>query len=312
LFKSILFNRAFAILPEINITEICQYSSVRCIEKVKGVLSETPKKSRLWFKYKLLQWDAFLNLQQIKTLKEDISPWVNQKETPINFQVYVHIYHAKISLSETDKTTGEYHLNQAIKLLSSINDSAPNVLRLIEIANLEISIGNNKKAQQTLLKLEQKFSHHHDPIFNRELYANLASTTFNQQKKSYDNQQHIFYRKKSLYWTIESKNKQQIAIAYYNFARALHMGNQYEEAEINYQHALHFSTISKDYVIKLNSILRMTEVLILQHKARQANALLLTVKLSDYPHNLYPPVIEKYHKLISKLATIKTKNKKTN
>jgi len=247
--------------------------------------------------------EAWFNLQHEEKLFKEVSYWVKQDNLPINFLVYVYIYHAKMSKVLVDKTTSELYLNKALTLLSSINKTISRPMRLIEIANLQTANGQLTNARETLLTLERKFSKSGSPRFNSELYTNFGHVAY--QLKQY--KQHVDYRIKALEWSKLLENKQQLGIAHYNLARALHLISSYQEAKKHYLRAYDLAIQAHDTIIQITSQLRIVEVLLLQGSNDEAYDHFLKVTRENFPLDTPKVVLKQYDRLQNELSTYQDK-----
>jgi len=157
-----------------KIDQTCISSSSQCLLNVETALLTSMNESRQWYRLKLFQLDALFNLQKFDQLSAEINTLLTLKTRPINFSVYVYIYHAKILNSKKETSLAKIYIEKAINLLEKINDKYPDPMRLIEIANIQAAMKEHTLAKNTLLQLERKFEGKYHPIFKRELYANLG------------------------------------------------------------------------------------------------------------------------------------------
>ncbi len=250
-----------------KIETVCQKSSRQCLLSLENTLTSSTAKTRKWYRLKLMQLDAFFTLQQFDKLSSEIDILLTYDELPISFSMYVYLYHAKLNYGAHEITTAKEYLNKAVNLLTEINEKYPKPMRLIEIANLQISMRDFEQAKQTLLQLELKFSTRYHPIFKRELYANLGHVAYFQSNDSL----HLKYRKNSLTWALKAENNQQVGIAYNNLAWAFQKIESYENAEHNYNQAIKFAQMEQDDINGSISLLRLVEVLLLQEKVDKAS-----------------------------------------
>lgn len=257
-----------------KIEETCQQSTAQCLALLEVGLNGSKKYSRQWFRFKQLRLNALFELQRFQPLQQEINQWLTDEgeqriEMPPNFAVYVYIYHAKLQLSDTDNKEANLYLHKAVNLLNDINIKLPSPIRLIEIANLQISMQNYDQAKSTLLNLENKFKERNNPGFKQELYANLGHIAWKQA----DDDLHIEYRKKSLKWALETPNTQQKSVAHLNLAFAYQKAALFYNAEINYNASLTFSELIGDDRTTESARLRLLEVVYSQGKIEQAKNL---------------------------------------
>ena len=265
----------------IKIEKICLQSSPECLANLEIGLNSSREYSRQWFRLKQLRLFNLFDLKKWEQLKQDINRWVLTDDMPPNFAVYIYIYHAKLNLNTQAPDEFIAYLTKATDLLNEINATYFSPLRLIEITNLQISLKKYAQAKQTLLQLEEKFSKRDYPIFKQELYANLGHIAL--QQKKYD--EHVLYRIKSLNSTLKTSNKQQIAIGYTNLAWAYQAVNQFKKSEKNYRKAINYSQISEDDNTTIRSTMRLTQVLYLQGKKKQADTMFNYLS-TNYPDQI--------------------------
>jgi tetratricopeptide (TPR) repeat protein len=249
-----------------EIDRICVSSASKCLLSLEGALATSKPNSRQWYRLKLLELDALFALQQFKDLSDEIDRLLTRETLPLNFSVYVYLYHAKLSFGKKELSQAHEYLDKAINLLTQINDKYPKPMRLIEIANLQISMKDFGLAKDTLLQLELKFENRYHPIFKRELYANLGHVAYFQNDKPL----HIKYRKQSLSWALKANNNQQAGIAYNNLAWAYQQTENYKFAEVNYAQSIKLAQMEQDDINGSISQLRLIEVVFLQEKLDQA------------------------------------------
>lgn len=103
-------------------------------------LVSSTSKSRQWYRLKILQLDALFTLQHLEKLSLEIELLRSDNSLSMNLSVYVYIYYAKLSYRNKDIKPARDYLDKAVSLLTLINDKYPDPIRLIEIANLQISL----------------------------------------------------------------------------------------------------------------------------------------------------------------------------
>ena len=260
-----------------KIDKQCQASSNECLKVIDDALSSLIINSRPWAHLKLLQLDALFNLQKFDALAQELTPLIANDNLPVNFSVYVYIYHAKLLLGNQEKDLAQQYLAKAVSLLNEINDKYPEPVRLIEIANVQIVLKDYQQANKTLLQLELKFKDRYHPVFKRELYANLGHIAYFQDEKAL----HIRYREKSLEWAIEANNNQQVGIAYSNLAVAFRKAGNYQLSEQNYKQAVKISQVEQDDINGAISNIRLIEVILLQGKDEEAKKLFNAIPLTS-------------------------------
>ena len=266
-----------------TIEKKCESSSNICLKIIDSALTSTTKNTRPWNHLKRLQLDALFNLQKFDILAEELAPLLANNNLPVNFAVYVYIFHAKLLLGNQEIDLAKQYLNKSVGLLHEINNKYPNPLRLIDIANVQIVLKDYEQANKTLLQLESKFTDRYHPVFKRELYANLGHVAYFQHEENL----HITYREKSLKWAIASDNNQQIGIAHSNLAWAYFKIKNYKLSEKHYRQAVKISEIEQDEINGAISKVRLTEVILLQGNNDKANKLFdeLTLTAQTLQHS---------------------------
>ncbi|MCW8833053.1 MAG: hypothetical protein OQK09_11315 [Colwellia sp.] len=280
---------------EINkIETICQQSTPQCLALLEVGLNDSQEYSRQWYRFKQLRLVALFELQRLELLQQEINQWLvaigePNNDIPPSFAVYIYIYHAKLLVGIADDKEVNLYLNKAVNLLSDINSKLPSPLRLIEIANLQISMHEFEKAKLTLLSLESKFKERHNPIFKQELYANLGHIAWQQDDKNL----HIEYRQKSLKWALEAPNTQQKSVAHINLAFAYQKAELFKDAEINYRASLKFAELIDDDRTCESARLRLLEVVYLQDKIEQAKSL-----FNNFPRDFESQITTKHNQVL--------------
>lgn len=285
----------------VEIENTCLISSPVCLAHLEEGLNSTEPRSRQWFRFKQLRLLNLFDLQKWELLQQEVNLWLFDTNLPPSFAVYVYIFQAKLHASDNSSDEFSYYLTKATDLLSAINEKSFSPLRLIEIANLQISHAKYSQAKKTLLQLEKKFSQREFPEFKKELYANLGHIAL--VEKKYD--EHLQYRLRSLSSTLETKNNQQISIAYTNLAYAFQLVKKYEKSKDNYKLSIDYSEKHLDYNTTIRSKMRLIQVLILLNEKAEARKIF--TDLSTRSHN---QITSKYNlKLYQELkAGLSTKN----
>jgi tetratricopeptide (TPR) repeat protein len=261
-----------------KIEEICLQSSPECLAYLEIGLNASKPYSRQWFRFKQLRLFNLFDLKKWTLLRQEVNYWLLDDKMPTNFAVYVYIYHAKLKFSEQSTAEYTHYLTKATNLLSEINTKSFSPLRLIEIANLQISLQNYAQAKQTLKQLDKKFAKRDYPVFKQELYANLGHIAL----KENNHEEHIQYRQKSLKWALNTPNQQQIAIAYANLAWAYQAVKQYKKSAINYKTSIDYSKKVHDDNTTIRSQMRLVQVLCLQGIIDEAEKLYTHISMNSF------------------------------
>ena len=117
----VLFASAiFAQSDNNNIHKICETSLSKCLAQIDEQLKSVPKQSRVWFQYKLYQFNALFQLVKMAQLKHEVAPWVDVEDIPLKFKINVYFYHAKLLVYDGKSELARQYLKQTIDLLTSI------------------------------------------------------------------------------------------------------------------------------------------------------------------------------------------------
>lgn len=257
----------------LEFNQVCENSSHDCIENIEGHLETAPLQSRLWYKLKLLELDALFNLQQFNKLRQEVDLWAEKDGLPITFKVYIQIYRAKLSFGKTSPEITQRYLDEALLTLSNIHEMLPRPMRLIEIANLQLSNNQPEAAKKTLLSLEEKFSHNASPLFNRELYANLGHAAIRLNELD----EHVIYREKSLDGAVKVGNIQQMSVAGYNLGRAYQMKSRFDEALTTFKQSASNAKKASDPETRISATMRVIEVTFLKGDKEKARDLFKSI-----------------------------------
>jgi tetratricopeptide (TPR) repeat protein len=262
-----------------DIHHVCQKSPATCLAQIDTELNKTQEQSRLWFNLLQYKLDALFNLKMIHSLKEQIAPWINGKELPIPFQVSVYIYHIKTLPSDTSAADKQYFIDKAKKQLTLLNDIYPNPIKLVELANLQVQIGEVQEAFTRLQALENKYARRNDPLFQMELYANLGHAAHRLDLA----EEKIEYYIKALEWSIEYGNQQQIAVSYYNVAKSQLNESQFKQSANSFSKSVKYARSSHDTTLLAQAQLFLAQSYIELKKYKDAHLVLSDTQLNDMP-----------------------------
>ncbi len=216
----------FANESQPTIHNTCSRVPKQCLVELPQYLTSVPLHSRVWFQYKLYQLDALFELLKLDELLAEVSPWVNATDIPLKFKLSVHIYYAKLMMTNGSKDEAIVYLERAITILKDVNEVSPDPMLEIQIANSLNSLGRYQQGYDLLKPLETKYRNRHMPEFKHELYENLGHFAY----RLGDLEQHLKYRLVAVKWAKELENEVQVAIATYNVARAYQMLKNYDKA----------------------------------------------------------------------------------
>ena len=265
---------------ETNIFAICEYSSQQCIDQIDPEIAKADPKSARWYELTLLKLDTLFALQYDEPLWQATSKLVLDQTSPASFRARIYIYHAKMLSSKGSKLQAEHYLDKAVKLLESLNRSAPNPLTTIRLVNVQTYVGGDPLVgYETLQKLEAQFSRSHDELMKYDLYNNLGHGA-HFLKRLEESQQH---REKALIAIQKTTNKAKLAEGHYNLARVMAYRGLWADAEPHLVHAEGYYHEIGDQILTALARMHLAESLYRQGKTAAATTMFATVDISKIP-----------------------------
>ena len=231
-----------------DIHHACKKSPTLCLEKISKHLNNTSPKSRVWFEYKLYQMESLFQLVRMAELKEQTAPWVDRDDVPLKFKIKVYIYYAKAVWAEGQKERAHHYLNRAIETLSLVHQTLSDPMLVVQIANALNSLGEYQQGYDMLQALDKQYLKRNNALFKLELYENIGHFSLSLGKLN----EHILYRKKSVFWAKLNSNQQRLAVAIYNLARAHQKIQAYPQAIEHFDQAEKIAhSVSDHYVVEM-------------------------------------------------------------
>lgn len=256
-----------------HIAETCQYSPAECIEEVNLGLKQAKPKSRVWFRLMQYKLSSLFILQRSDELYRETKRLISEDDLPVPFQVTLYMYYAKSLLGNGEREAGKRYIYKAKQQLALMQEAYPSPIKLIEIANLQMFIGELPQAYESLNALKDKYKHSQNPHFMMELYGHLGHVA--RQLERYD--ESLQHWHVAVPWSYKYGNEQQIATVVFNLAQAQQHLKQYSLAEKSYFIAIKHAETAVDVVKASHAKLHLAEIkLILGHK-KQAKSLLLSL-----------------------------------
>lgn len=282
-----------------NIYDVCSKSPVDCLPLVNSALRNTPTQSHLWYGLMKNKITSLYFLQKLDELNDLTSYLMTLKDLPIPFQVMVDAYHAK-TLTENTSLDKDFILQEQQKLiqraknsLALMNDIYPDPNLIIQIANVQMYVGENTEAYSLLQSLIVKYSNYPDPLFQLELYGTLGHLADRlHYKKSA-----IKYWKLALPWAHKVVNNQQIATILFNLAKSEEANKNLTQAQENYRYTIKYATLANDQIRLTQAKIELAELLFNLKEKAEAKAL-----IKDMQADLLPTYIAK--KLIALQAAM--------
>ena len=263
-----------------SIFAVCEYSSQLCIDQIDPEIAKAAPQSARWYELTLLKLDTLFALQYDEPLWQATSKLVLEQNAPASFLARIYIYHAKMLSSKGSKLQAEHYLNKAVKLLESLNRSAPNPLTTIRLVNVQTYVGADPLVgYETLQKLEAQFSRSHDELMKYDLYNNLGHGA-HFLKRLEESQQH---REKALIAIQKTTNKAKLAEGHYNLARVMAYRGLWADAEPHLVYAEGYYHEIGDQLLTALARMHLAESLYRQGKTSAAATTFATVDISKIP-----------------------------
>jgi tetratricopeptide (TPR) repeat protein len=253
-----------------NIDKICQFSPAECLEKVNTELKSVKQKSRIWFRLMQLKLSSLFILQHSDELYQETKRWINDEDLPPPFQVTLYMYYAKSLLGSGDREEGKRYIYKAKQQLALMNEVYPSPIKLIEIANLQMFIGELPEAYTSLNHLKEKYKNSQNPHFMMELFGHLGHVA--RQLELYDESLEHWHT--AVPWSYKYGNEQQIATVHFNLAQAQHHLEQYSLAEKSYLSAIKHAGIALDVVKASHARLHLAEIKLMMGDKNQVKTLI--------------------------------------
>jgi len=249
-----------------DIRKICQASPAECLKEVNIELKKVKNKSRIWYSLMQFKLESLFILQHSDELLRETKRWIHEDDLPIAFQVTLYMYYAKSLLAYGDKEEGKRYIYKAKQQLALMNDAYPSPIKLIEIANLQMYIGELPEAYESLNTLKEKYKNSKNPHFMMELFGHLGHVA--RQLDLYD--EALQHWETAVPWSFKNGNEQQIATVIFNFAQIQQYLKQYSNAEKNYLKAIKHAELALDAVKACHARLFLAEVNIIRGEKAKA------------------------------------------
>lgn len=265
----------------IQVNKACLRSAVECLELVETELKTTAPNTYIWFDLLQHKFDALFDLQKFEELNQAIMPWIEQQKLPNSFQITLFIYYAKTSFLQENNDDAHKYSQKAKEKLVEMNQVFPSPMRIIKLANLQMSLEEDDIAYETLQTLEQKYQKSRNAHLMMELYGNLGHVT---RRLSLD-ELSLAYWLKALPWSIKYNNQQQIGTVLLNLAKAYFVLAQYAEAEHYFIETQKVSKEAGDQAKVNQAQLHLVEVKLKQLQPKQAKALFEQINVEPLSKN---------------------------
>jgi len=258
---------------EKSLDHVCQFFPAECLSRVNTELKKEKEKSHLWFSLMQFKLISLFSLQKSDELFQETKRWINEPDLPIAFQVTLFIYHAKYIMAFGDQAEGKQFIYKAKQQLSLMNEIYPSPIRLIELANLQMFIGELPEAYESLNHLKIKYKDSNNPYFMMELYGHLGHVA--RQLKYFD--EALIHWHEALSWSYKYGNVQQIATVLFNLAQAQQHAKKYQLAQQNYLISIRHAEKALDFIRASHAKLYLAEIKLVLNEKQQAQELLLSI-----------------------------------
>lgn len=236
--------------------EVVCLQQQNCLQYLQTELAKQPSKSNDWYKLQSYLLDFYFDKQQVTELRQLAEQLLQQEDNPVVLQAQLYFYYAKVLLQQGERVRASEYATLAGNKISALFDGFGDPLRLVELANLQISVQQFDRAEQTLLLAEGRYGKSHDPIFIFELNTNKALLEDRRQQLGYA----TLYRQRALDAILPTGHSGKIVVALGNLARTQQLQGQYEQARLHYLQALPYLKNGADDITRAVYLLRLAEL----------------------------------------------------
>ncbi|MFC3031519.1 tetratricopeptide repeat protein [Pseudoalteromonas fenneropenaei] len=235
----------------------CQVKpTIPCLDHINAALLNETYLSPEWYKIKSYQLDYYYDVRRFDDIIRAVEPLLPHGDAPAVFKSQLYFYYAKSLGAAGRKAEALEYAQKAIAKVENIYEAFGEPLRLVELANLQLSLGNFEKAYQILAMAESRFAKSKDPIFNFELNSNKA----NVQHHWGDLEKAARFRLAALNWVAGTDQNAKIVVAMGNLARTYQLLGRYELARDTYVDSLTYLKSHNDDENRAAHLLRLAEI----------------------------------------------------
>lgn len=237
--------------------QFCQQdTSTSCAQYLEQQLSAFIPFSHSWYRVKGFQLDYLFDQHQFLPLQAEAELLLQQQTLPDMLKVQVHFYYAKALFVTGQTEAAKHYANNAILMLQDVYNVFGNPLRIVELANLQYSLGELEQAERLLNQAGLNYQKSKDNLFLFELYSNKALVSHQRDKLDEAAQ----YRTEALNAAITLGHTNKIIVAMGNLARTKQLLGQLQAAYELYQQSLLY-TSQPDYQVQhAIHLIRLTEI----------------------------------------------------
>ena len=155
--------------------QFCQQNvSISCSQYLEQQLAALSPFSHGWYRIKGFQLDYLFDQHQFQLLQAETEVLLQQQVLPDMLKLQVYFYYAKALFINGQTDVAKQYASDAMLMLQEVYTAFGNPLRIIELANLQYSLGELDQAKQLLNQVELKYSKSKDSLVLFELYSNQA------------------------------------------------------------------------------------------------------------------------------------------
>ena len=247
--------------------QFCQQDvSTSCALYLEQQLSAFPPFSLGWYRVKGFQLDYLFDHHQFLPLQAEVELLLQQQALPDILKVQVYFYYAKALFVNGQAEAAKLYANKAMLMLQEVYTAFGNPLRIVELANLQYSLGEFDQAEQLLNQAQLKYQQSKDSLFLFELYSNKALISHQRDKLDEAAQ----YRTKALKAAIILGHNNKIIVAMGNLARTQQLQGQLQAAYELYEQSLTYTSQPEYQVQHAIHLIRLTEICLQQQQPAQA------------------------------------------
>ncbi|HAW92637.1 MULTISPECIES: tetratricopeptide repeat protein [unclassified Arsukibacterium] len=247
--------------------QFCQQEvSTSCEQYITQQLSALSSFSHGWYRIKGFQLDYMFDQRQFQQLQAEAELLLQQQALPDMLKVQVHFYYAKTLFISGQAELAKHYASTAMQMLQQVYSAFGNPLRIIELANLQYSLGELEQAEQLLNQVQLKYQKSKDPLFLYELYSNKALLSHQRDKLDEAAQ----YRTEALNASLVMGHNNKIIIAMGNLARTKQLLGQLQAAYELYEQSLVYTSQPEYQVQHAIHLVRLTEICLQQQQPAQA------------------------------------------
>lgn len=235
--------------------QICR-AQPDCQGYLRQQINLQPPESVDWYKLQSYLLDFYFDKQKFSELRALCELLLALPDKPVVLQAQLYFYYAKVLLLFGERQLAMQYAQQASEQLTDLFAGFANPLRLVELANLQLTLGQTDRAELLLLKAEGLYGKSRDPVFLFELYSNKALVEDRRQQLGYAR----IYRQRALDAILQTEDAGKIIVALGNLARTKQLLGQYQSARQLYQRAMPYLTPGADDSLRAVYLLRLAEL----------------------------------------------------